>query len=362
MAYKVNVLFTLFLTLLAAGPTTAFQMEVVPVVSGELVVLENQPIGSHLAYLKVTGRAGEVQCRVRDSEVVSIQQINSTFYDIVTSAVFDREVQNEYTARLVCEIYSEGRYDEIRLKLQVKEATDDPPAVGHTSVLHIEVVPKVNGELTVLENQPVGSHLAFLKVTGGFGGVHCRIRGSEVASIQQINSTFYDIVTSAVFDRETPRRSSSLLQCFSEGDGRMEGIRLNIQIREATVNLPTAGSTLQMEIVPDLPGGLTVLEHRPVGSHLAYLKVDGGVVQCRVRSSNVVSLQKLTSTFYNIVTRAVFDHETQDEYAVRLECESDESEFNYPYGQLGTVAVLWNKVMTTVLSLKAQMQSKVDEQ
>lgn len=214
MAYKVNVFFTLFLTLLAAGPTTAFQMEVVPVVSGELVVLENQPIGSHLAYLKVTGRAGEVQCRVRDSEVLSIQQINSTFYDIVTSAVFDRE---------------------------------------------------------------------------------------------------------------TPRRSSSLLQCFSEGDGRMEGIRLNIQIREATVNLPTAGSTLQMEIVPDLPGGLTVLEHRPVGSHLAYLKVDGavGVVQCRVRSSNVVLLQKLTSTFYNIVTRAVFDHETQDEYAVRLECESD---------------------------------------
>ena len=225
------------------------------------------PPGTFVAHIAVTdsdtGQNGATRCQLDDDEnhfrlepLVDIGE-----YKLTTATTFDREEQDEYSIKLMCEDKgSPSRSTTSTIVVRVSDINDHTPRLP-SNLIHVSLV----------ENNPWRSVLTTVNATDEDVGVNAQLRyslrpivGDTVSGTDSrvtIDSTTGVVATNWTFDFEEPPKDFRFLVTVTDSGepARSATATLQLTIIDSNDNRPRFDRTVYHVTVPeDVPVGTSV--------------------------------------------------------------------------------------------------------
>ena len=163
-------------------------------------VAEDSPIGSYVAQVRVneSGSLGaRVYCQTVEDNFLLVQvRDHDSEYELVTNAVFDREVQNEYKVLIQCDDLGgrTRRLYTVKHIVKVTDINDCTPQFEQDNYL-----------VEIQENNPPNTHVFNIKAVDRDSGLNGQVRydlEQEAKKIVQLDAKNGNLVAIVTFDRE----------------------------------------------------------------------------------------------------------------------------------------------------------------
>lgn len=242
--------------------------------------------------------------------------IDSNGYSLNTAEIFDYEVKNSYS---ICvkstdddSVSPHSFYQ--ALTISVTDGNDAPTGVS-LSPDEID------------ENSPIGTVIGSLDTTdqdkaAGDTFSYSLVSGTGDTDNGSFTVSGSNLLSGEIFDFESKTSYSIRVQTRDSGNETYQGV-LTITITDATNEPPTSISldnttVSENESVGTIVGGLTSTDPDS-GSSFTYSLVAGGV-GCPGTDNSSFSISVGGS---NLLTAAVFDHETKDSYTICIQSTDD---------------------------------------
>ncbi|KAM6148972.1 protocadherin gamma-A1-like [Erethizon dorsatum] len=230
--------------------------------------------------------------------------------EMVLQSPLDRE--EEAVHHLVLTAFDGGnpvRSGTLRIRVQVVDANDNPPAFTQTAY-----------HKSVPENVPLGTRLLMINATDPDEGANGEVTYSfhnmdhKVAQIFQLDSYTGEISNKEPLDFEEYKIYPLEIQA-QDGAGLMARTKVLIKVLDVNDNAPEVTITSVTTTIP---------ENFPPGAIIALISVhdrdsgDNGYTTCSIPGNLPFILEKLVDNYYRLVTERTLDRELTSRYNITV--------------------------------------------
>lgn len=289
---------------------------------GHIQIKENAPLGTFVAHVSVldpdTGRNGEVTC-VLDSHYFDIEKLYNTELKVISTAVFDREVINEYNLSISCEDAGlPVQYSVTPITITITDENDYDPEFAAGSY-----------DFNIQENNEMGAFITRLNATdldiGDNANISYVLEMWESSLFLQLDPLTGVVTANVQFDREMTNRFEFVV--IAQDDGHPQ--------RSASVTM-----TLTVEDVNDEAPKFRddnyifwTYENQDVGTEIGTVQAydddsspHNKIVYELDSQSADSSLFDIDSNSGKITTRQVLDREMQEHFNIIIIARDPDSD------------------------------------